>query len=72
ALPPVFRWLADQGGIESAEMLRTFNAGVGMVLAVAPGQADMLAGLLAQEGEQVIRLGQVVAGEGVTCKGALR
>jgi len=71
-LPPVFRWLAARGGIESAEMLRTFNAGIGMVLAVAPDRAEALADLLAEQGEQVIRLGEVVAGEGVTCRGTLK
>jgi phosphoribosylformylglycinamidine cyclo-ligase len=31
ALPPVFRWLAEEGGLDQAEMLKTFNAGIGMV-----------------------------------------
>jgi phosphoribosylformylglycinamidine cyclo-ligase len=38
-LPPVFRWLQGDGGIDEAEMLRTFNCGIGMILVVAPQDA---------------------------------
>lgn len=37
-VPPVFRWLQDQGVVPEAEMLRTFNMGVGMI--VVGGAAD--------------------------------
>ena len=30
-LPPVFAWLAEKGGLAESELLRTFNAGIGMV-----------------------------------------
>jgi phosphoribosylformylglycinamidine cyclo-ligase len=59
ALPPVFGWLARQGDIPQAEMLKTFNAGIGMVLVVAPDRADALAALLHDAGERVHRLGHV-------------
>jgi len=42
------------------------------VLAVDPDRAEALADLLTQEGEQVIRLGEVVAGGGVAYKGTLK
>ncbi len=71
-LPPVFRWLADKGGIAPAEMLKTFNAGIGMILSVAADRAETLADLLTAEGETVHRLGQVVAGQGVRYRGELR
>ncbi len=59
ALPPVFAWLRDAGGIEDAELRRTFNCGVGFVLIVAPGDADeVLAGLLAA-GEAPFVCGQL-------------
>ena len=47
ALPPVFAWLRATGGVEDAELRRTFNCGVGFVLIVSPADADpVLAGLL--------------------------
>ncbi|RYH10383.1 phosphoribosylformylglycinamidine cyclo-ligase [Tropicimonas sp. IMCC6043] len=70
-LPPVFRWLAEAGGLERAELLKTFNAGIGMVLVVEPSRADALAALLAEEGETVHRIGTVVPGAGVSYSGAL-
>jgi phosphoribosylformylglycinamidine cyclo-ligase len=57
---PVFRWLAATGGIAETEMLRTFNCGVGMVVAVAPRQRDAVAAVLAREGEQVVELGEII------------
>jgi phosphoribosylformylglycinamidine cyclo-ligase len=39
-LPPVFRWLQTEAAIDDAEMLRTFNCGVGMVIVVARTMAD--------------------------------
>ena len=70
-LPPVFRWLADNGGLEERELLKTFNAGVGMVLAVAASDAQRIAELLAGTGERVWILGRVVRGEGVAYTGRL-
>ncbi len=71
-LPPVFRWLTDEGGIAPAEMLKTFNSGIGMILSVAADRADALAELLSNEGETVHRLGHVVPGPGVRYSGELR
>ncbi|MBV0911735.1 phosphoribosylformylglycinamidine cyclo-ligase [Anianabacter salinae] len=70
-LPPVFGWLAKEGGLEQGEMLKTFNAGIGMVLAVDAGQADEIAGLLVEAGETVHRIGHVAGGQGVHYDGAL-
>jgi len=71
SLPPVFAWLAEQGGISEAEMLKTFNAGIGMVVVVAADQAQALTALLEGEGETVYQLGRLSAGEGVSYKGKL-
>jgi len=68
--PEVFVWLADIAGIEEAEMLRTFNCGIGMVLLVAPGAVDGVAAALAEEGEAALRIGTVTAGAGVSYRGA--
>ncbi|MCC5985038.1 MAG: phosphoribosylformylglycinamidine cyclo-ligase [Rhodobacteraceae bacterium] len=70
-LPPVFDWLRREGGLDEAEMLKTFNAGIGMVLVVAPDRAAALAALLADAGETVTPLGTVTAGEGLRYTGAL-
>ena len=58
-LPPVFSWMAQTGDIAEAEMLKTFNCGMGMVLSVAADRADALIELLQAEGENVARLGHV-------------
>ena len=71
SLPPVFRWLAEAGGIERAEMLKTFNSGIGMIVTVAADRADALTDLLAGQGETVHRLGRVTAGQGLRYRGTL-
>ena len=60
-LPPVFKWLA--GSVEPAELARTFNTGIGMVVAVAAeGVEDVIKGL-EEAGEKVHRLGKLVKRE---------
>jgi phosphoribosylformylglycinamidine cyclo-ligase len=71
ALPPVFDWLARAGGLDQAEMLKTFNAGIGMVAVVAEGRAGALAELLNDHGINARPIGRVVAGQGVHYSGAL-
>lgn len=71
SLPPVFCWLAEAGGIEQAEMLKTFNSGIGMIVVVAADRADALARQLASDGETVHRIGTVTAGAGVRYSGRL-
>ncbi len=62
AVPAVFKWLATIGGIAQAEMLRTFNCGVGMIAIVAPDRADAVIATLERHGEHVARLGEVTPG----------
>ncbi|OSP56340.1 phosphoribosylformylglycinamidine cyclo-ligase [Pseudoruegeria sp. SK021] len=70
-LPPVFAWLRDMGGLDQAEMLKTFNAGIGMTLVVAADQADALTRVLSEAGETVVVLGQVTANPGIQYRGTL-
>ena len=70
-IAPVFRWLGEAGGLEPSEVLKTFNAGIGMVLVVAPERAAALETLLRGAGETVFRIGQIEAGEGVRYRGTL-
>lgn len=70
-LPAVFKWMADTGSIAGAEMLKTFNCGIGMILSVSADRADALTEVLEAEGETVTRLGSVTAGEGMRYSGKL-
>lgn len=56
---PVFGWLARSAGIAEAEMVRTFNCGIGMIAVVAPDRSDDLAAALAEAGEEVVTLGRI-------------
>jgi phosphoribosylformylglycinamidine cyclo-ligase len=58
-VPPVFKWLARQGGVAEAEMLRTFNCGVGMVVIAAPDKAAEVRQAFAEAGETLLPLGIV-------------
>ena len=70
-LPPVFKWMAETGNITDAEMLKTFNCGMGMVLSVDAECADALIALLEGQGETVARLGHVTDTGEVRYTGAL-
>ncbi len=70
-LPGVFKWMAEVGGIAEAEMLKTFNCGIGMILSVSADRADELVAILHDEGETVSRLGTVTAGAGMRYAGKL-
>ena len=60
-LPPVFRWLMEAGEVAPAEMLRTFNCGVGLVLVVPPEAEAGVRAALAGAGEpEVLTLGRIV------------
>jgi phosphoribosylformylglycinamidine cyclo-ligase len=60
-MPPLFGWLSKHGNIAAEEMIRTFNCGIGMVLVAPSTAADMVTSTLETHGEQVYRLGNVVA-----------
>jgi phosphoribosylformylglycinamidine cyclo-ligase len=71
SLPPVFAWLVQTGGMAQAELLKTFNAGIGMVLVVDAARAEALAALLSEAGETVHCIGTVTEGAGIRYTGAL-
>jgi phosphoribosylformylglycinamidine cyclo-ligase len=60
---PVFDWLARTGSITDAEMHRTFNCGIGMVVIVAAERAADALRVLAQAGEPALVIGEVRRGE---------
>lgn len=59
-MPAVFRWLQDVGRIETGEMHRTFNCGIGMVLIIPANDADAALSRLADAGERAGVIGEVV------------
>jgi phosphoribosylformylglycinamidine cyclo-ligase len=57
--PPVFDWLQQQGNVQPAEMQRTFNCGIGLVLCVAQQDAGRISKLLTELGETVFQIGTI-------------
>ncbi|MGH8371025.1 MAG: phosphoribosylformylglycinamidine cyclo-ligase, partial [Gammaproteobacteria bacterium] len=67
--PAIFDWLQHEGAIAETEMYRTFNMGIGMVLCVAPADAERVVALLHGVGEQAWCIGEVTKdAEGVTLR----
>ena len=62
--PPIFAWLAERGPVVPAELLKTFNCGIGMVVVVPVGAAESIAAALRAAGEQVNVIGSISAGGG--------
>jgi len=62
-VPGIFREIEKRGPVERAEMFRTFNMGLGMVIAVSPGGADGALAALAEAGETPCRAGEVREGK---------
>jgi phosphoribosylformylglycinamidine cyclo-ligase len=59
-LPPVFRWLQELGGMDDAELHRTFNCGIGMVAVVSPGEdAEAVTGHLTALGIATRAIGTI-------------
>lgn len=63
-LPPVFVELQRRGSLSDAELLRTFNCGIGMVLLVADDEAEAVCDLMQALGQDPVLLGRVVRREG--------
>ena len=58
-LPPVFSWLQAAGGVDDHEMRRTFNCGVGLMLATAPKDVDAVLAALLNAGEDAFVIGEL-------------
>ena len=59
AAPPVFAWLQEHGKVDAAEMARTFNCGIGMVVIVAKDHAATATAQLQAAGENVFTIGEI-------------
>jgi len=58
-MPPLFKWLQENGNLAEREMHRTFNCGIGMIVVVDPQRAQEAQKLLHDGGEQVWRVGEI-------------
>lgn len=58
-MPSLFHWLQQQGNVAEYEMARVFNCGIGMVIVVAPGNADSAIQILGAEGETMWQIGEI-------------
>jgi phosphoribosylformylglycinamidine cyclo-ligase len=65
AVPPVFGWLRRVAGLDEAEMLRTFNCGVGMIVIADASRTDAVMTALREAGETPFTIGTVELGRGI-------
>jgi len=63
-LPDIFQWLQKQGNIKLADMLTTFNCGIGMIICVAPEDEATAITILNELGEQTFSIGEIVSTPG--------
>jgi phosphoribosylformylglycinamidine cyclo-ligase len=63
-IPPIFRWLAEAGEVNSSAMLNTFNMGIGFVLLVPPEQADQTISWFESQEIAACAIGKAIAGTG--------
>ncbi|MGR7164284.1 phosphoribosylformylglycinamidine cyclo-ligase [Klebsiella aerogenes] len=61
--PEVFNWLQTAGNVSSHEMYRTFNCGVGMLVALPAAEADKAIALLNEQGENAWKIGYIKASD---------
>ena len=61
--PAIFQWLQQQGNVAIADMLITFNCGIGMIVCVDAEDVPATLAMLAEQGETAFVIGEVVAGE---------
>jgi phosphoribosylformylglycinamidine cyclo-ligase len=62
-VPPVFEHMQKLGNISQAEMMRTFNMGIGMLLVVPAKKFKRVQGILDRAGEKAYTIGRIVGGE---------
>ncbi len=63
-MPSIIPWVCRAARLDEVEALKTFNMGLGMVLAVRPDKAEQVLSLLEAEGEDAFVVGRVIPGSG--------
>jgi phosphoribosylformylglycinamidine cyclo-ligase len=61
-IPEVFAFLQKEGGVRRAEMFRTFNMGIGLILCLSPREGERVVARLRRRGETCFTLGTVTEG----------
>jgi phosphoribosylformylglycinamidine cyclo-ligase len=71
SVPVVFGWLAQTGRLDAAEMLRTFNCGIGMIVVAEKARAEEVVAALGAAGETPVIVGEIIppTGEKSDAKG---
>ncbi|MCK4840440.1 MAG: phosphoribosylformylglycinamidine cyclo-ligase [Methylococcales bacterium] len=62
--PDTFKWLQEQGNVSQADMLTTFNCGIGMIVCVDAENETETIEILSQQGETVFSIGEIVSSAG--------
>ncbi|EPE37497.1 phosphoribosylformylglycinamidine cycloligase [Candidatus Photodesmus katoptron] len=70
--PPIFQWIQEKGNIETYEMYRTFNCGVGLIVILPEKQANSAIKLFQKEGENAWIIGEIIPVQSLSEKAKLR
>ena len=63
-VPPIFQFIQDRGGVGRDDMYRTFNMGIGLIIACTAREAERVVNTVARAGEpNAVRIGFVVSGD---------
>ena len=62
--PAIFQWLQQKGNVALADMLITFNCGIGMIVCVAPEDEKATLETLTHQGEKAFSIGDLIVSEG--------
>jgi phosphoribosylformylglycinamidine cyclo-ligase len=62
-VPPLFRFLRDAGRVPTDDMYRSFNMGIGLIVACRPAESDRVVAILGSQGERPRVIGEMIAGE---------
>jgi phosphoribosylformylglycinamidine cyclo-ligase len=68
-VPPIFAVLQEKGGVESQEMFRTFNMGIGFVIVAQESDEERVTDILRRQGESPVRIGRVTEKPGIVYSG---
>jgi phosphoribosylformylglycinamidine cyclo-ligase len=74
-MPPAFVWLMRSAGLAEAEMLRTFNCGIGLIAVAAEKDAGHAIDAFQHSGDKALRIGKLIPGDGeakVVYRGSLK